>query len=503
MTFVLSASIACGGISVYFVRFLGNSTATAKVSQICIILYRLFLHPLSAHPGPFLGKCTSWYAAYHSYKGTIHTDILRCHELYGKISPYYYYIYASPSKVVKSEGYLSMRRDDAVSILNAFNREEHAPRRKLLSRAFSTAALGDYVPMIYKTAKIFTDSILSVTDGVETNGEWGDVRDIGTLSSYFTFDVMSHVVFYSPQNLITKTHGRSIVHGIDSSTIIAGLALEQPLLARSRLLTRILLPGHSNNARAFYESTRQFAAERIALEEQQHVDDIFGSLLRTGSKRLSLFDLTADALTMIIAGTDTSSVAISAFFYYTSHYLNSYSRVVTEVRSKFTSADDIQPGAALTSCVYLRACIDEAMRLAPPVAAPLWRSTISADTIDGVPLPAGTDVATSIYSIQRSPALFSDPETFVPERWLPEYASSIPLELSKKAFHPFSLGSRGCIGKNLAYMELTTVLAQIAYRADWRLALDPDGKVDYKLAAHFTSVKSGPMLRFKRIIEEC
>lgn len=151
----------------------------------------------------------------------------------------------------------------------------------------------------------------------------------------------------------------------------------------------------------------------------------------------------------------------------------------------------------LVSCVYLRACIDESMRLAPPVAAPLWRSTASADMINGVPLPAGTDVGTSIFSIQRSHAHFSNPNTFAPERWFPENKSSIPLELSKKAFHPFSLGSRGCIGKNLAYMEITTVLAQIAYRADWKLASGAESTVDYKLAAHFTSVKSGPFLQFR------
>jgi cytochrome P450 len=91
-------------------------------------------------------------------------------------------IYASPSKVVKSDGYAYFRRDGAVSILNAIDRTEHAPRRKLLSRAFSTAALEDYVPIIFKTAKLFTNSVLGVLDGSGKEDEWGPVRDMGTIS---------------------------------------------------------------------------------------------------------------------------------------------------------------------------------------------------------------------------------------------------------------------------------------------------------------------------------
>ncbi|KAJ4987025.1 fatty acid synthase alpha subunit reductase, partial [Stagonosporopsis vannaccii] len=406
-------------------------------------------------------------------------------------------IYGGPSKAVKSKGYLYFRRDNAISILSALNRDEHAPRRRLLSRAFSTAALEHYVPIIHRLAKVYADSLLQVRDSSGEDSEWGEVRDIGTSSSHFTFDVMSNVVFYSPQDLITKTEGRSIVHEIDSSTFLAGIALEQPLLARFPFLKRILFPLRLKSADNLYHSTLRLAAQRIALGQQQDVDDIFGSLLKTGEKQLSLKDLTSDAVIMIVAGTDTSSVAISAFFYYTAHHPEAYARMAAEVRSKFASATDIQPGAALTSCVYLRACIDEAMRLAPPVAAPLWRSTISADVVNGVPVPAGTDVGTSIYSVQRSPAFFSNPNTFTPERWLPEYETSIPLELSKKAFHPFSLGTRGCIGKHLAYMEITTVLAQIAHRSDWKLASDADSTVDFKLGGHFTSFKTGPFLQFR------
>jgi cytochrome P450 len=119
----------------------------------------------------------------------------------------------------------------------------------------------------------------------------------------------------------------------------------------------------------------------------------------------------------------------------------------------------------------------------------------------------GTDVATCCYSIQRNPVYFPNPNKFIPERWLSENQSEEALKLAKRAFVPFSLGSRGCLGKNIAYMELTTALAQIMFRADWKNAEGPLGKVgetragtegfvNFELKGHFTSEKHGPYIQF-------
>lgn len=183
-----------------------------------------------------------------------------------------------------------------------------------------------------------------------------------------------------------------------------------------------------------------------------------------------------------------------------------YAKLATEIRNTFNSAEEIRSGPKLTGCTYLRACIDESMRLSPSVGAPLWREMKDKEIIAGVALPKGTEVGTCIASIQRHPEYFPEPNKFIPERWLPGFQDEKQTELSKRAFLPFSLGARGCIGKNLAYIELTTVLAQIMYRSDWQLADGPLGKIgeahtkygiDFELKAHFTSAKEGPFIQFK------
>lgn len=416
--------------------------------------------------------------------------------------------YINPSKTQKSEGYFSFRENGAISILNAMTKEEHAPRRRILSRAFSVAALQKYEPVIIRTAKAFCDSLLQHTIDSVKDTQGKPVHNIGQLSSYFTYDVMSNVAFHSPQDLIQQTHGRSIIKGINSAMFINGMSLEQPLLVRFPLLNLMLNKRHIRESQAFFNRAKGFAAQRIALEQETHIDDIFGTLLtdEKASQILSPGDLASDAIVIMIAGTDTSSVALSGCLFYLTRHPNAYKKLATEIRNTFQDAEEIRSGPKLNSCTYLRACIDESMRLAPPVAAPLWREMRQKDQIAGMVLPKGTNVATCIYSIHRNPAYFTNANEFMPERWLENSGSDPQADLAKRAFSPFSVGSRGCIGKSLAYMEMTILLALLMYKADWEMPegvlgrvgeSDADkGLVDFKLKGHFTSEKDGPYVRF-------
>jgi cytochrome P450 len=89
-----------------------------------------------------------------------------------------------PTKTQKSRGYFSFREDGTISIINAITKEEHAPRRRLLSRAFSMNALQKYEPLVFKTAKAFCDSLLGNSDSSAKHAHWGPSLDMGILSKY-------------------------------------------------------------------------------------------------------------------------------------------------------------------------------------------------------------------------------------------------------------------------------------------------------------------------------
>lgn len=217
----------------------------------------------------------------------------------------------------------------------------------------------------------------------------------------------------------------------------------------------------------------------------------------------------------MLKGSDTSSTALAAAFFYLSRYPACYDKLVSEIRSIFPSGQEIQTGPKLSQCYYLRACIDEAMRMTPPVGGPLWREVcVGGLVIDSELIPAGYDVSCSTYVIHHSEEIFPNSYTYKPERWI--VSGDNPKEVvdrARAAFSPFSLGSRACAGRTMAYMEISDTLAKTIWYLDFRRPVsghlgrvgegtegkgDGRGRVnEFQLMDHLTSSHDGPFLEFR------
>lgn len=161
-------------------------------------------------------------------------------------------------------------------------------------------------------------------------------------------------------------------------------------------------------------------------------------------------------------------------FFYLAHNRECYDKLTDEIRNSFTNGTDICSGFQLSSCHYLRACIDEALRIAPPVPGTLWRELASDEkhkplVIDGHVVPPETQVGVNIYSLHHNEEYFPDSFTFKPERWLPSEATESQRELMRQAFTPFSIGYRGCAGKAMAYLETSLIIAKSLWYFDFKL----------------------------------
>ena len=92
----------------------------------------------------------------------------------------------------------------------------------------------------------------------------------------------------------------------------------------------------------------------------------------------------------------------------------------------------------------------------------LARVAVEDDVVGGYLMPSGTYVLLSQYMIHRDPRLWDNPDRFEPERFLEANKERLP----KRAYFPFSIGQRKCIGDNFAKMEaklaLATILQQIS-----------------------------------------
>jgi cytochrome P450 len=169
-----------------------------------------------------------------------------------------------------------------------------------------------------------------------------------------------------------------------------------------------------------------------------------------------------EVMTLLIAGYETTSVALSWTWYLLSQHPNVEQRLHAELDRVL--GGQVPTVDSLDKLPYTRMVIQEAMRLYPP-AFGLTRRAIAEDEIGSYRIEANSIIFVSQYCTHRHPAFWEEPEVFDPERFTPERSAGRP----RFAYFPFGGGPRQCIGNNFAIMEAQLVLATIAQRYYLRL----------------------------------
>jgi cytochrome P450 len=152
----------------------------------------------------------------------------------------------------------------------------------------------------------------------------------------------------------------------------------------------------------------------------------------------------SNAAIFMLAGTETTATLLSGVTYHLLRNPDKLTRLTEEVRGAFQDGDTFTL-EELQRLKYLSACLEEGLRLYPPVPSPLWRITPEGGSeICGRHVPGGARVAVTAYAASRSPENFRDPEEFVPERWLGEEGYEGD---RRDVVQPFSVGPRNCLGQ--------------------------------------------------------
>ena len=170
--------------------------------------------------------------------------------------------------------------------------------------------------------------------------------------------------------------------------------------------------------------------------------------------------------------------------------------------------EDIHLGTTLESCHYLKAVVEETLRITPSVPGYLPRETLQGGiTIDGQHFPAGVEVAITTYALHHNETYFPDSHTHNPDRWIPsaDNPEEAIQERLRACFAPFSQGSRMCIGRKLAYFELWIALARAVFEYDMKYvgrgketSLGPEVRCEYALKDAFAAQREGPLIEFRR-----
>jgi len=195
----------------------------------------------------------------------------------------------------------------------------------------------------------------------------------------------------------------------------------------------------------------------------------------------------ANLVTFIGAGHETTANSLTWALYLLSQEPSARGRIEAEVDAVLGQA--APSGDSLDRLPFVRAVIEEAMRLYPPVPF-MSRAALREDRIGNLKIPRNSMVMIAPYVLHRHRRLWEEPDAFMPERFLPERREGI----DRFAYLPFGAGPRVCIGASFALQEAMIVLASIVQRvrADpidghrvrplHRVTLKPEGGLPMRLS---------------------
>ncbi|USP80045.1 cytochrome p450 monooxygenase [Curvularia clavata] len=460
---------------------------TAFLLYTCV--YNLFFHPLKHIPGPLLARATGLPYTYKVRTGKIHSWIQEVHEKYGeavRVAPaevsfisaetawsdvYGFRTgkYKDTGAYLKDPAWYTMPVNGVRSILSA-DEEAHSRMRRNLSHLFSEKSLRQQESLI----RGYVDLLVQ---RMSEHAAQGQEMDLVRWFNFTTFDIISDLSFGEPLYCLRDSENHLWV-----DLILASLATTGPLSTRKkytlvRLYDRLrdLFQDTSRNEQmriSFARKASEKVQRRLDQLENDGDDgrpDFFGQIMRTkgsSEKKLSRLEMDSNSVLFLVAGSETTATALSGFTYLVLRHPDIHAKLVHELRSSFTSLGDINV-EKVGKLEYLTACIQEALRMYPPVPTGFPRIVPEGGgEISGHYIPGGTSVYISQLAAYQSERNFKDASKFVPERWIgaSEYDAD-----KKEAYNPFSFGPRNCLGKNLAWAELRLIIAAIFFAFDLEL----------------------------------
>ncbi len=197
-------------------------------------------------------------------------------------------------------------------------------------------------------------------------------------------------------------------------------------------------------------------------------EDLLGMLMSARDEEtgegMSDQQLHDEVMTIMLAGHETTAVALAWTFYLLSEHPTVLEELETEVdgvlNGRLPTIEDV-PNLPYTTMV-----LEESMRLYPPAYA-IARWGNEPDEVGGYDTPANAVITMSPYVTHRHADFWDDPERFDPQRFTPERKAERP----RYTYLPFGGGPRLCIGNNFAMTEAILLLASIVQR--YRLTLVP------------------------------
>ncbi|KAL4941281.1 hypothetical protein BDV06DRAFT_212815 [Aspergillus oleicola] len=403
-------------------------------------------------------------------------------------------IYGHGSRCLKSDEY-NLIQGDSAHVLNVIDRDDHTRKRRMLSNAFATKNLETWEFKIAdKVRKMVTQFDRRCTDPlIRDDVSRASAEDFSVnfrlWSNLFTFDAIADIALSERLGFLDT--GSDLIelephegNSLKKLDMIKSLQCGPRTISRFvnatdwfhglKILAKILSPTFRAHGGDFGDIVNTLARRRLAKSqdnENNKLDDFLTCLIedKKGNHRgLNFKEIEAETSVLLDAGSDTTAIALTNVLYYLIKHPNTLASLRDEVASALNEGEEIAPYVKVKSLPYLKACLDESLRLSPPVPRGLERKTPPEGLeIMGHKIAGNVTVSVPAYVAHRDHDLFPNPEAYNPDRWL-----DAPPELSKDmraAWIPFTAGARACLGRNITMMEQQILIATLVHRYEFAL----------------------------------
>lgn len=342
-------------------------------------------------------------------------------------------------------------------------------QRQVASHEFNTKSLRKFVETVVDSE--LSDRLIPILRKAAADKTVIDFQDI---LQRFAFDNVCKIAFgYDPAYLSPSLPKEKFAVAFERSVFLTSERFSSfiPLFWKIKKAFNI---GSEKQLKIAVKEVRGFAKE-IIKEKKQELEhksslesvDLLSRFLSSGH---SDEDFVTDiVISFILAGRDTTSAALTWFFW----LLSNHGEVEAEILREINDASEAAAASAydeVKDMVYTHASICESMRLYPPVPTDS-KEALSDDVLpDGTVVKKGMRVVYHPYAMGRVEGVWGkDWAEFRPLRWLERAADGGGekwsfVQRDSFTYPVFQAGPRICLGKEMAFLQMKRVVAGVVQR---------------------------------------
>ncbi|KAK8115347.1 cytochrome P450 [Apiospora kogelbergensis] len=451
---------------------------TLAILVVSVSLYRLYFHPLAHIPGPPFACVSSLFLYAICYLGVEGRVLLYYHEKYCvsvlRIAPdavslsgddTLHQVYVAGGGLPKDARYQNFRVEGHDTIFSALDQDYRNERAKAVLPLFAPSRIQNAYDSDEVTASLVRKFIARLQEERASPNSKVDILD---LSSRLSIDFLTAYLFHQPYGGLDEPtqHQTSSPKAPSPPLKWANKLSATPFVLSIVSFSRFsLLPNWAFNAIFSSLVARVLSNDEVSTSMRtvsRYADAVLGAdengqggrSRETYQSRLLAAGITREETlvqckAVMFAGADSTAVMLATILFHLVRRPEARARLRAEIAENETAGGDPQ------ALPYLRAVVREGLRLGMANPARLTR----------IFLPPGTKVGAAAYVFHHNRSVFPQPFAFQPERWLPSPEDS-PSDVEARRVReqtafPFGLGSRACLGRNLASFQLHVAVKEV------------------------------------------